>query len=102
MSLIYPKEAWRRFGPGPLVVRDARGRVLRHVVACDPLTGEVIAHLSAGSWLDPLLIALERPMEAVWQFLARRGVRPSRRGRHCLVDRHWFAPAPLTITRLEA
>lgn len=54
----------------PANVKDAKGRELRDVVACDPLTGEVID-------CKPVFVGSDR-------------VR--------FVDRHWFAPAPLTIT----
>jgi hypothetical protein len=83
MSLIYAREALKRFGC-PLIIRDARGRVLRKVVACDPLTGEVIGHLLIRPWLAVLL-------NQVSPRLRTGGI----------LCRHWFAPAPLTITRKD-
>jgi hypothetical protein len=100
MSLIYPEDAFARFGPAPLAVHDANGRRFDHVIACDPLTGEVIQHLPVGHWMSPLLIATEQAMEQIGAWLLRRhGVL---RPRATMAERHWFAPAPLTITRVEA
>ena len=84
MTLIYPREAWARVGPPPIIVHDARGRVLRKVVACDPLTGEVISNLLMRPWLAVLLNRLSPRL--------RTGG---------ILCRHWFAPAPLVITRSE-
>jgi hypothetical protein len=97
MTLIYPREAWDRFGPPPIIVRDARGKVLRSIVACDPLTGETIQHLPANYWAGPMLIATERIMEIIGAFMmAGFGVIPSRVE---MAKRHFFAPAPLTVSR---
>lgn len=104
MALLWPYEWWRD-GMPQQTIHDAKGRRLRHVVACDPVTGEVIDLLPAETWIGPLLIALERPMEAIWRFLWRRGVDPSpgevEPSPGLLAQRHYFAPAPLTITRAE-
>jgi hypothetical protein len=81
MTLIYPREAWARFGPPPIIIHDARGRVLRNVVACDPLTGEVISNLLMRPWLAVLLTRLSPRLRT-----------------ELILCRHWFAPAPLTIT----
>lgn len=97
--MIPPKEAFRIYGPPPLIIRDACGRQLRHVSACNPLTGEVTDLLPADTWIGPLLIATESVMERIGAALLRRGVVPPPAE---IARRHWFAPAPLTITRSEA
>jgi hypothetical protein len=64
---------WQHFTDGA-VVFDARGRQLHNVVACDPLTGEVVmVDLRPAPW---------------WQHLAYRTGIPRR---------HGFWPAPLTV-----
>ena len=102
MSLIYHKEAWQRFGPPPIVVRDARGRVLRHVVACDPLTGEVI---SLAAFWGLLLVGgsiLPTGPSGIGMMLAHLWLRFDVSLPFAETGKaHWFAPAPLTITRQE-
>jgi hypothetical protein len=99
MSLIYPEEAWARFGPAPIAVHDARGRRLRFVVACDPLTGEVLQNVPDTDWIVPVV---RRLAIARGTFLRRllghyRSLLPG----GSIVTRHYFAPAPLTISRVE-
>jgi hypothetical protein len=90
MALIYPEEAWARFGP-KVAVHDASGRRLRRVCACDPLTGEVIQRLPNTHPSVPLVGCYC----LLVRWLTRRGlIGPI----GSLTQVHWFAPAPLTIT----
>ena len=99
MSLVYALEAFARFGGPPIAVHDAKGRRIWYVVAADPVTGEVIQFLPETHWISPLLIATEQAMEQIGAWLLRRhGLVPPRA---TLAERHYFASAPLTITRVE-
>jgi hypothetical protein len=100
MSLIYPEEAWARFGPAPIVVHDACGRRLRFVVACDPLTGEVIQNVHNSEWIVPLIRRVAITRDAIMQRLLgsyRSLLHPG----SSIISRHYFAPAPLTISRVR-
>jgi hypothetical protein len=99
MSLIYPEEAWARFGPASIAVHDARGRRLRLVVACDPLTGEVLQNVPDTDWIVPLIRRVAIARDGLLRRLFSRY--SSLRPRGSIVTRHYFAPAPLTISRVE-
>lgn len=111
MAMLWPYEWWRD-GMPQQTIHDAKGRRLRHVVACNPATGEVIDLLPLESRIGPLLFALERLAELLWLKLWIHGLHSSRsselaRGHYFTPapltqsHRHYFAPAPLTITRAE-
>lgn len=74
-------------------VYDATGRCIPDVVACDPITGEVIR--IAGRWASPMHALFSRyrqPAPSWWTWLHYRD---------CLPRRHGFWPAPLTVTPLD-
>jgi hypothetical protein len=98
MSLIYPDDAFRRYGPPPIAVHDATGRRLLYVVGCDPVTGEVIQNLSPAAWAALCLLLLGGPRRILWAISRSMGV-AAEPGE--LVQRHYFAPAPLTISRVS-
>lgn len=101
MTLLYPEDAWARYGHRRLYVHDARGRLLRNVHACDPLTGEVIALITGAEPVMRLVGGYVLPTGpgplglALARFWTRLGVHLP--GAEMAVA-HWFAPAPLTIT----
>ena len=99
MSMIYPDEAWRRFGPPPLLITDAKGRQLFGVVACDPLTGEVIEWIPKPMTCSRLFLQFR-----AWPILrliifTHWDIGACGDG---FCTRHYFAPAPITFTRVFA
>ena len=90
MSLIYPEEAWARFGP-KVAVYDATGLKLNRVMACDPLTGEVIKVMQdtdpSAKWVGIYCLLL-RWLRKRWGILVHGDI----------MAVHYFAPAPLRLT----
>ena len=68
--------------PNGAIVRDRLGRQLRGVVACDPVTGEVIRNDK--SRIVGAFLRMVRGREQHWELPAE-------------FRRHGFHPAPLTI-----
>lgn len=97
MGLIYAPEAFELFGPAPIAVHDANGRRLRHVIASDPATGEVIQLISLTACDVLAFLLLGQPRRLLW--MAVRSHRLTIDGD--LVRCHYFAPAPLTISQVE-
>lgn len=94
MALIYPEEAWRRFGP-TVAVWDATGRRLEGVMACDPLTGEVIRVMKdsdPSAMLVGVYCLLLRWLRKRWGILVWGDV----------IAVHYFAPAPLLLAPVVA
>ena len=73
---------FRQQYPSGAIVRDRLGRQLRGVVACDPVTGEVIRHDQ--SRIVGAFLRMVRGREQNWGLPAE-------------FRRHGFYPAPLTI-----
>ncbi len=93
MPMLYAGEP----GSPPIGTKlyDARGRILRQVMAFDPLTGEVIDHrpFIYLRWLHP-----GWPWRnAFWRWLADRGVSFG-----CeILSRHHFVPAPIRVVEFH-
>lgn len=77
-------------------VYDVTGRCIPDVIACDPITGEVIR--IASRWASPMhAIIVSRwkyglPSPFWWRWFFYRD---------CLPRRHGFWPAPLTVIPLD-
>jgi hypothetical protein len=93
MALIYPQEAWERFGPAPIQIHDANGKRLMNVCASDPLTGEVIQNWQPGLYGKDVPLIF-RCYALLMRYLWKRwGIESAGE----IPRVHWFAPAPLTI-----
>ena len=101
MRLIYALEAFARFGGPPIAVHDAKGRRIWYVVACDPLTGEVIQNVPDTDWIVPVVkgvaIARDTFLRRLLGPYRNRSLLPH----GSIITRHYFAPAPLTVSRVE-
>jgi hypothetical protein len=82
------EHAFRAMYPTWARVYDARGRELKSVMACDPLTGEVVMVDLRPSFWDRLMRPLRARRLSWWRWLAYRSGLPTR---------HGFWPAPLRI-----
>jgi hypothetical protein len=73
-------------------VFDARGRKLTHVIACNPITGEVVTLDLRPAPFDRLLFRLRKPQHRWWYWLLYS---------HFVQHRHGFWPAPLRVVPHE-
>ena len=91
MAMLDPQEFWAIYGLDAKVY-DAKGREMKHVMACDPKTGEVILW-SEGAW---------SPLDWICWRLRRAGLRWDWLYGGTVHTRHGFWPAPFRVTKPEA
>jgi len=90
MAMLYPEEFWVLYGLGANVY-DAIGRKMKHVMACDLETGEVIMW-SQGTY---------SPLDWIRWRLRRAGLRWDWLYSGTVHTRHGFWPAPFRVTKSE-